>query len=122
MEGDTMEREKIPSVILRAVEPEDLDFMYIIENDRDIWKVGNTNMPYSRFALHEYIANSTGDIYVDKQLRLITDEDKLAYRYHRPLQFQSSASACRGRHCHQTTISLPRLWQGCSIENDGLCT
>lgn len=62
---------QLPSVILRAAEPEDLDIMYMIENDRDVWKVGNTNMPYSRFALHEYIANSTGDIYTDKQLRLI---------------------------------------------------
>ncbi len=73
-----METENLPSVVLRAVEPEDLDFMYIIENDRDIWKVGNTNMPYSRFALHEYIANATGDIYTDKQLRLIiTNEERL---------------------------------------------
>lgn len=68
----------LPSVILRAVEPEDLDIMYVIENDRDIWKVGDTNMPYSRFALHEYIANSTGDIYTDKQLRLIiTNQDQV---------------------------------------------
>jgi diamine N-acetyltransferase len=28
-----------------------------------------TNVPYSRFALHEYIASATGDIYVDKQVR-----------------------------------------------------
>lgn len=69
---------QLPSVILRAVEPEDLDLMYIVENDRDLWKVGNTNMPYSRFFLHEYIANSTGDIYTDKQLRLIiTNEEQL---------------------------------------------
>lgn len=70
---------QLPSVILRAVEPEDLDYMYVIENDRDIWKVGNTNMPYSRFALHEYIANSTGDIYTDKQLRLIITNQEQAF-------------------------------------------
>lgn len=60
-----------PRVILRAMEPEDLDMMYEIENDQDIWSVSNTNMPYSRFALHEYIASSSGDIYTDKQVRLI---------------------------------------------------
>lgn len=64
-------------VILRAMEPEDLDTMYEIENDQDIWNVSNTNMPYSRFALHEYIASSSGDIYTDKQVRLIiTNLDK----------------------------------------------
>lgn len=60
-----------PKVILRAMEPEDLDMIYDIENDQDIWSVSNTNMPYSRFALHEYIASATGDIYTDKQVRLI---------------------------------------------------
>lgn len=62
---------RLPHVILRAMEPEDLDMMYDIENDQDIWSVSNTNMPYSRFALHEYIASATGDIYTDKQVRLI---------------------------------------------------
>lgn len=53
------------------MEPEDLDMMYDIENDQDVWSVSNTNMPYSRFALHEYIASASGDIYTDKQVRLI---------------------------------------------------
>ena len=67
-------------VRLRAMEPEDLDDLYQIENDRNLWDVGRTNVPYSRFALHEYIANSANDIYSDKQLRLIieTGEDKVA--------------------------------------------
>lgn len=68
---------KCPRVILRAMEPEDLEMMYDIENDQDIWSVSNTNMPYSRFAIHEYIAQSSGDIYTDKQVRLIiTNSDK----------------------------------------------
>lgn len=58
-------------VILRAIEPEDLDMIYDIENNPEVWNVSNTTMPYSRFALHEYIANATGDIYTDKQVRLI---------------------------------------------------
>lgn len=71
------EKNRRPRVILRAMEPEDLDEMYEIENDQDIWSVSNTNMPYSRFALHEYIASSSGDIYTDKQVRLIiTNLDK----------------------------------------------
>lgn len=65
-----------PSVVLRALEPEDLDILYEVENDRDIWGVSCTNMPYSRFTLHEYIANSTGDIYTDRQVRLIITNDE----------------------------------------------
>ncbi|MBQ9637313.1 MAG: GNAT family N-acetyltransferase [Prevotella sp.] len=60
-----------PQIQLRALEPEDLDDLYAIENDRDVWCVGHTNVPYSRYALHDYIATQQADIYADRQLRLI---------------------------------------------------
>ncbi len=66
----------LPNVVLRAMEPEDLDLLYSIENDTEVWKVGSNNVPYSRYMLHDYIANSTGDIYADKQLRLIIENEK----------------------------------------------
>ena len=56
---------KIDKIALRAMEPEDLEELYAIENDRSIWDVGSTNVPYSRYALHEYIANATTVIYAD---------------------------------------------------------
>ena len=40
-------------VLLRALEPEDLDMLYQIENNRQLWDVGTTNVPYSRYALHD---------------------------------------------------------------------
>ena len=58
---------------LRAIEPEDLDLLYKIENDTRLWNVGSTNVPYSRYTLHDYIANSSDDIYADRQLRLIIE-------------------------------------------------
>lgn len=58
---------------LRAIEPEDLDLLYTIENDRDLWDIGTTNVPYSRYVLHDYIAQSSGDIYTDRQVRLIIE-------------------------------------------------
>jgi len=61
---------------LRAIEPEDLDFLYTIENDMHLWNVGTTNVPYSRYTLHDYIATSSDDIYSDKQLRLIIEDTK----------------------------------------------
>lgn len=56
---------------LRALEPEDLEILYKWENDTDIWQVGCTTEPYSRYILKEYIAYSDKTIYEKKQLRLM---------------------------------------------------
>lgn len=56
---------------LRAVEPEDLDLLYTMENDPDTWDVSNFNVPYSKYALRQYIENSQCDMYADRQLRLM---------------------------------------------------
>lgn len=61
----------ITDVRLRAMEPEDLDMLYAMENDDTLWQVGNTNVPYSRYVLHDYIASATNDIYADGQVRLV---------------------------------------------------
>jgi diamine N-acetyltransferase len=63
------------NVTLRAIEPEDLDLLYQIENDQQLWHVGATNVPYSRYTLHDYIATSSDDIYADRQVRLIIESD-----------------------------------------------
>ena len=63
-------------VRLRAMEPEALDLLYEIENDIETWHVGAVNVPYSRYLLHDYIAHATGDIYADRQLRLIIEDKK----------------------------------------------
>ncbi len=63
----------LPQIRLRALEPEDLDVLYAIENDTTIWNVGNTNVPYSRYTLHDYIAHSKDDIYTDRQVRLMVE-------------------------------------------------
>ena len=59
---------------LRAVEPQDLEQLYVWENNSALWHVGNTRQPYSKFALKQYILQVDKDIYESKQLRLmITD-------------------------------------------------
>ncbi len=60
-------------IVLRAMEPEDLDMLYRIENDQNLWNVSVTNVPYSRYTLHNYIASSVGDIYKDGQVRLMIE-------------------------------------------------
>jgi diamine N-acetyltransferase len=66
----------LPKVIIRAMEPEDLDMLYQIENNNKLWGVGTTNVPYSRYALHDYIANASSDIYTDKQVRFMIDNEQ----------------------------------------------
>ena len=59
------------NIILRALEPEDIDYLYQWENDAENWKVSNTQAPFSRFVLEQYIATAHQDIYSIKQLRLM---------------------------------------------------
>lgn len=59
------------NIYLRALEPEDLDFIYIIENDEEIWEMSATQTPYSRFLIKQYLENAHHDIYEMKQLRLV---------------------------------------------------
>ncbi len=69
------------TISLRAPEPEDLDLLYIWENEPSIWQVSGTLAPFSRYILKQYLEHATKDIYQAKQLRLIIQlKDK-----HRPL-------------------------------------
>ena len=58
---------------LRAAEPEDLDIMYLIENDDSLWAYGTTTVPYSYHSLRQFIADTRNDIYQDGQLRLVVE-------------------------------------------------
>ncbi|HET8810716.1 MAG TPA: GNAT family N-acetyltransferase [Flavobacteriaceae bacterium] len=59
------------NIALRALEPEDLDFLFQIENNEEFWEVSNTQAPFSKFVLKKYLENSHRDIYEVKQLRLV---------------------------------------------------
>ena len=61
---------------LRAIEPEDLDLLYRIENDAELWNIGTSNVPYSRYLLHDYVANCKNDIYTDRQVRMIVENSE----------------------------------------------
>lgn len=60
------------NIYLRAVEPEDLDYLYKWENDTNLWIHGNTLAPYSRNTLRQYIEEAQQyDIFQSNQLRLV---------------------------------------------------
>ena len=60
-----------PRVRLRALEPDDLEFLYALENDPAIWAVSDALAPVSRHALREYLRHAAADFYEARQLRLV---------------------------------------------------
>lgn len=58
------------NIRLRALEEDDLDFLYELENNTDVWEISGTTTPYSRNVLKRYLENAHRDIYEVKQLRL----------------------------------------------------
>lgn len=68
------------NLFLRALEPEDLELIYQIENDQDNWEVSQTQTPFSKYVIRQYLENVHKDIYEVKQLRLLIssyDNEKL---------------------------------------------
>lgn len=62
---------KSDNILLRALEPEDLDFLYQIENDELVWEISNTQVPYSKWVLKNYLDNAHKSIFEVQQLRLV---------------------------------------------------
>ena len=58
-------------VKFRALEMDDLQWLYLIENDERLWKYSNTIVPFSKEILTKYILNSNRDIFDVKQLRMV---------------------------------------------------
>lgn len=62
--------------MLRPIEPSDLDLLYEIENDSRMWVYSYANEPYSKYLLTEYLTHLTGDIYADRQVRFVIENEK----------------------------------------------
>lgn len=67
-------------IILRPLEPEDIDYVFKLENDISVWQISNTIMPFSKFEIEQYVLNSDKDIYISKQLRLIIEDLQISKR------------------------------------------
>ena len=64
------------NIFLRALEPEDIDYLFSTENNEDIWEISSTSQPFSKHTLSKYIENSHLDIYQVNQLRLVISDYK----------------------------------------------
>lgn len=58
-------------VMLRALEPDDLDLLYLWENDTSIWWLSNTLKPFSREVLGQYLQGAQQDIFEARQFRFV---------------------------------------------------
>ncbi len=68
-------------ILLRALEPKDIDFLFELENDQDLWHLSQTQQPFSAHLLQNYIANADRDIYEAKQFRFaieLSDKQQVA--------------------------------------------
>lgn len=59
------------NINLRALEPDDLDFLFSSENNESFWEISGTQTPYSKYILQKYIENAHQDIYEAKQYRFV---------------------------------------------------
>ena len=61
------------NINLRALELEDLEFLYLWENNPEVWQISNTYAPFSKYILRKYLEDSHLDIYQTKQLRMVIE-------------------------------------------------
>jgi len=69
---------KSKNIILRALEPSDLEWLFRLENDENWWHLSDTNQPFSKYILKQYIENAKLDIYEVKQMRLVIEAENSA--------------------------------------------
>jgi diamine N-acetyltransferase len=63
------------NISVRALEPSDADLLYLWENNQSLWPVSFTQVPFSRFILGEFVNSAHQDIYTNRQLRLMVDDN-----------------------------------------------
>lgn len=61
----------LDKIKLRAPELSDLEKIHSWENDLELWHLSNTHLPFSRFAIEQYILTEQEDIFTKKQARFI---------------------------------------------------
>ena len=60
-------------IIIRPLENNDLEFLFLLENDKSIWSVSGTTKPFSLEQLSNYITHAKEDIAIAGQFRFVID-------------------------------------------------
>ncbi len=62
------------AIKLRAVEPQDIDFLFRLENMPELWHVSQTLVPFARFDMEQYVfSTNKQDPFAAGQVRLIIE-------------------------------------------------
>ena len=62
------------SIKLRAPEPNDIDFLFALENDTRLWHVTQTLVPFSRFDMEQYVFSADKqDLFATRQARFMIE-------------------------------------------------
>ena len=68
----------IPTCRLRALEPADVDLLYLWENDPEVWRVGGTTSPLSYERIAQFVEEQNYDLYATRQMRLVVECEGVA--------------------------------------------
>ena len=63
---------------LRALEPSDVDLLYVWENDPEVWRVSGTVAPLSYERLQRFVEEQNYDLYATRQMRLMVEAEGVA--------------------------------------------
>ena len=58
-------------IFMRSPEPQDVDFLYNLENNTEIWAVSTNMEPYSRTQIETYIKENPHDLFTYRQVRFV---------------------------------------------------
>ena len=68
----------LPHCRLRALEPSDVELLYLWENDPEVWRVGGTTSPLSYQRIAQFVEEQSYDLYATKQMRLVVECEGIA--------------------------------------------
>ncbi|MBQ2142087.1 MAG: GNAT family N-acetyltransferase [Alistipes sp.] len=68
----------LPHCRLRALEPSDVELLYLWENDPEVWRVGGTTSPLSYQRIAQFVEEQSYDLYTTKQMRLVIECEGIA--------------------------------------------
>ena len=68
----------LPHCRLRALEPSDVELLYLWENDPEVWRVGGTTSPLSYQRIAQFVEEQNYDLYTTKQMRLVVECEGIA--------------------------------------------
>jgi diamine N-acetyltransferase len=68
----------LPECRLRALEPSDIELLYLWENDPEVWRVGGTTAPLSLERIAQFVAEQSYDLYATRQMRLVIEAEGIA--------------------------------------------